>query len=193
MSGLVSYGLVLPISVLAGKMPPAHQDASLFVDGFDVTELLHIGRVEDIEEAAIGVKTIDPETPFRKWINKWLRRLGVKIRKPQYLVDGWIPCAHKTDETRIENIPYLFDEKYQGTPIYVTEKEDGTSATFAIFKDVFYAASRNRVLYCKPLKKAVSELRSGKLYGDKYVDIACKYSLPKRMRGLKSKDIVIQG
>jgi hypothetical protein len=48
-------------------------------------------------------------------------------------------------------------------------------------------------LYCKPLKKAIAELKPGKTYGDKYVDVACKCSLPKGMAKLKFKDVVIQG
>jgi hypothetical protein len=124
--------------------------------------------------------------------NKWLWKLGIKTHKNRCLVEGWLSFAHKTDETRIENIPYLFNDQYQGTPIYITEKADGTSGTFAIYKDLFYVASRNRVLYCKPIKKAIAELKSGKIYGDKYVDAACKYSLPKEMAKLKLKDVVIQ-
>jgi hypothetical protein len=48
-------------------------------------------------------------------------------------------------------------------------------------------------LYCKPVKKAIAELKPEKLYGDKYVDTACKYSLPKRMKEINLGDIVIQG
>jgi hypothetical protein len=48
-------------------------------------------------------------------------------------------------------------------------------------------------LYCKPIKKAISELKTGKRYGDKYIDVACKYSLPKKMTKLDFKDVVLQG
>jgi hypothetical protein len=193
MSGLISYGLVLPISILDGKWVPEKLKDSVFEDGFDVTELLQIRKKEDDENVLTGVKMIDVESKFRKWFNKWLRKLGIKTRKTQYIVDGWLPFAHKTDETRIENIPYLFNDQYQGTPVYVTEKEDGTSGTFAVYKDLFYVASRNRVLYCKPIKKAIAELKPGKMYGDKCVDAACKYSFPKRMAKLNFKDVVVQG
>jgi hypothetical protein len=192
MFGLVSYGLVLPISVLDNKWVPAKLNDSVFEDGFDVTELLQIRKTEDDENIQTNIKTIDCESKLQKWINKWLLKLGIK-HKNQYTTEGWLSFAHKTDETRIENIPYLFNVQYRGTPVYITEKADGTSGTFAIYKGMFYVASRNRVLYCKPVKKAISELKPGKIYGDTYVDAACKYSLPKGMAKLNFKDIVIQG
>jgi hypothetical protein len=193
MSGLISYGLVLPISVLYGKCVPAELKGQVLKDGFDVTGLLQIRKKEDDENVLTGVKMIDAESKFRKWLNRWLRKLGVKTRKTQYIADGWLPFAHKTDETRIENIPYLFLDDHQGIPVYITEKADGASGTFAIYENLFYAASRNRVLYCKPVKKAIAELKPGKMYGDKYIDTACKYSLPKKMKTLMFKDVVIQG
>jgi hypothetical protein len=193
MCGLISYGLVLPVSVLDGKWVPAKLKDSVFDDGFDVTDLLHIRKKEDDENASTGVKMIEFESTFQKCLNKWLWKLGIKTRKNRCVVEGRLSFAHKTDETRIENIPYLFNDRYQGTPIYITEKADGTSGTFAIYKGLFYVASRNRVLYCKPIKKAIGELKPGKMYGDRYVDTACKYSLPKRMAKLNFKDVVIQG
>jgi hypothetical protein len=192
MSGLISYGLILPISVLDGRWVPAQLKNKTLEDGFDVTELLHI-RKKDDDDDLTNIKTFEFESKFRKWLNKLLWKLGIKINKNRCVVEGWLSFAHKTDETRIENIPYLFNDQYQGTPIYITEKADGTSGTFAIHKDLFFVASRNRVLYCKPIKKAIAELKPEKIYGDKYVDAACKYSLPKKMAKLKFKDVVIQG
>jgi hypothetical protein len=193
MSGLISYGLILPVSVFSGKWVPEKSKDMVLEDGFDVTELLQIRKKEDDENDLTSIKTFEFESIFRKWLNKWLWKLGIKTHKNRCMVEGWLSFAHKTDETRIEHIPYLFNDRYQGTPIYITEKADGTSGTFAIYKGLFYVASRNRVLYCKPIKKAIVELKSGKMYGDKYVDAACKYSLPKGMAKLTFKDVVIQG
>jgi hypothetical protein len=60
MSGLVSYGLVLPISVLDGKWVPAKFKEQVFTDGFDVTKLLQIRKVEDLEDVGTGDKMIAP-------------------------------------------------------------------------------------------------------------------------------------
>lgn len=52
---------------------------------------------------------------------------------------GFIP---KTDETRVQNMQKALD-KYQGTPCYVTEKLDGSSATYYLNKGSFGVCSRN--------------------------------------------------
>jgi hypothetical protein len=191
MTGLISYGLVLPVSILYERWVPLRLKDSIFEDGFDVTEILQI-RKKDDDNDSTNTMMIDVKSKFWEGLNKWLWKLGIKTRK-RCIVEGWLSFAHKTDETRIENIPRLFNDQYQGTPVYITEKADGTSGTFAIYKGLFYVASRNRVLYCKPVKKAIAELKPGKKYDDKYVDAACKYSIPKGMAKLKYKDVVIQG
>jgi RNA ligase (TIGR02306 family) len=48
----------------------------------------------------------------------------------------------KTDETRVQVLQRLLD-KYQGEPCYVTEKLDGSSATFYIYQNEFGVCSRN--------------------------------------------------
>ncbi|MFP4288010.1 MAG: RNA ligase (ATP) [Bacteroidota bacterium] len=52
---------------------------------------------------------------------------------------GFIP---KTDETRVQNMQKALD-KYKGTPCYITEKLDGSSATFYLNKGDFGVCSRN--------------------------------------------------
>ena len=48
----------------------------------------------------------------------------------------------KTDETRVQVMQRLLD-KYKGEPCYVTEKLDGSSATFYIYQNEFGVCSRN--------------------------------------------------
>ncbi len=52
---------------------------------------------------------------------------------------GFLP---KTDEPRLQGIPSIL-EKYQDTSFYVTEKVDGSSATFVIKNDEFHVCSRS--------------------------------------------------
>jgi RNA ligase (TIGR02306 family) len=52
---------------------------------------------------------------------------------------GFIP---KTDEERIQNVPE-FPEKYKRQKFYVTEKIDGTSATYYKYNGTFGVCSRN--------------------------------------------------
>ena len=48
----------------------------------------------------------------------------------------------KTDETRVQVMQRLLD-KYKGEPCYVTEKLDGSSATYYIYQNEFGVCSRN--------------------------------------------------
>lgn len=72
---------------------------------------------------------------------------------------GWPSWVVKTDEERVQNIPYILADK---EPWIATEKIDGTSTTFTIkrgkwpHKDEFYVCSRN-VCFDKPGKACFYE------------------------------------
>lgn len=58
-------------------------------------------------------------------------------------VRGPFPAfLHKTDEIRIQNIPEIIDTLID-VPMYVTEKLDGSSATFYVYENRFGVCSRN--------------------------------------------------
>lgn len=114
MKGQISQGLILPIFVLN---PP---DTNIYVqpfEGLDVTEMLDIVKYEPPIPANLAGK--------------------VKGLFPSFLV--------KTDEERVQNIAVeysalCFQSKHQ---FYVTEKLDGSSATFYINNGEFGVCSRN--------------------------------------------------
>lgn len=114
MKGQISQGLILPIFVLN---PP---DTNIYVqpfEGLDVTEMLDIVKYEPPIPANLAGK--------------------VKGLFPSFLV--------KTDEERVQNITVeysalCFQSKHQ---FYVTEKLDGSSATFYLKNGVFGVCSRN--------------------------------------------------
>ena len=112
--GQVSQGLILPISVV-----PITQFASAndLPEGMDVTEML-------------GIVKYEPPIPAE---------LAGKVR-------GQFPSfLRKTDEERIQNLTKEFEEwKYQSKhQFYVTEKLDGSSATFYYNNGEFGVCSRN--------------------------------------------------
>ena len=86
--------------------------------------------------------------PFVRWMMKynWGRKLlffffGKKKDKK----GGWPSWVQKTDEERIENMPFVLQNK---NPWIVTEKVDGSSTTFTMKhgkfkKKDFYVCSRN--------------------------------------------------
>lgn len=141
--GQVSQGLALPISIL-GTNP--------YCEGADVTETL-------------GIKKYDPESAQEK---VWWQKLAVQSRvefpwwlKPfkriGFIRRWWInkhrtvadfpDFIKKTDEERIQNMPILFDQIKNGQiPLSVTEKMDGTSATYFLKDGKFGVCSRNKWL-----------------------------------------------
>ena len=114
--GQVSQGLILPIVVLN---PP---DANIYVtpfEGLDVTEMLDIVKYEPPIPSSLAGK--------------------VKGLFPSFI--------RKTDEERVQNLASDY-EKYRaqnklGMKFYVTEKLDGSSATFYVKDEVFSVCSRN--------------------------------------------------
>lgn len=52
------------------------------------------------------------------------------------------PFIPKTDETRVQVLQHVLD-KYKGTKCYVTEKVDGSSGTYFLYKGEFGVCSRN--------------------------------------------------
>jgi RNA ligase (TIGR02306 family) len=112
--GQVSQGLILPISVLN---PP---DTNIYVEpfeGLEVTEML-------------GIVKYEPPIPAE---------LAGKVK------GGFPSFIPKTDEERVQNLTseydgWRFQSKHQ---FYVTEKLDGSSATFYFKDGVFGVCSRN--------------------------------------------------
>jgi RNA ligase (TIGR02306 family) len=111
--GQVSQGLILPIVVLN---PP---NTNIYVtpfEGLDVTEMLEIVKYEPPIPAELSGK--------------------VKGLFPSFL--------RKTDEERVQNLTKEYEQyKSLGRKFYVTEKLDGSSATFYYKDGVFGVCSRN--------------------------------------------------
>ena len=185
MAGLISYGLVIPL-------PAGYEDKA---DGFDMTGVLEIKKKEDDTPILSAL----PASPFDRFAAWFCGKLGIKRRnKSVGIMDGWLSFAPKTDETRIENLDYLFDAEFRGAPVYTTVKCDGQSATFAVFKKHFFMASRNAVLYREPVRRAVAELNPKRAQPrmDNFKRIAAHYDIPAKLSMLKDREktgVVIQG
>ena len=130
--GQLSQGLILPISTLEGpdemkigisEQPWGNQlqlgpydNALVIKEGVDVTNLLNIVKYEPPIPAELAGK--------------------VKGLFPSFL--------RKTDEERIQNLTNEYEEyKSSGKGFYVTEKLDGSSATFYFKDGEFGVCSRN--------------------------------------------------
>lgn len=177
--GQISQGLVLPLSILP--------DGD-YADGADVTEILGITKYDPQaqQEAQLLTKQPQaPQNPVAKFLMrfKWYRKHFMKSKRKGGFPD-WIV---KTDETRIQNLPVLFDtEQKKGTLFSVTEKVDGQSATYFLRKVSrrkyeFGVCSRN--------------IRLGDPDSSSYWTIAKKYDIENVLKKLigEHETIVLQG
>ena len=132
--------------------------------------------------------------PFR-WLmkRKWGKELLFIFFGNKKDKKSWPDWVQKTDEERIQNMPWILKDK---TPWIATEKIDGTSATFTIKrkkgfkKSDFYVCSRN-VVFDKPDKNCYYDTNV-------YIEIAEKYNIKNILTNLlilfpEAKYITIQG
>lgn len=117
MAGVISQGIVFPLSVLP--------EGDYVLDQ-DVTEILGVTQYEptmDIERDT--EKDNAPKRKYPKWLMRyaWFRKLVLPKKQPKEFPD----FISKTDEPRIQNAPYHLQNK---EPMIVTEKIDGQSGTF---------------------------------------------------------------
>ena len=176
--GQVSQGLVFPLTIL----PPGNYTA-----GMDVTESLGITKYDPQaqQEALLLQQPKRSKNPLTAFLMrfKWYRKLFAKAKRK----GGFPNWIVKTDETRIQNMPVLFDiESRRGTDFSVTEKVDGQSVTYYLCRlpkqhYEFGVCSRN--------------IRLGTPDNSSYWTVARKYDIENVLRQLiGDKDkIVLQG
>lgn len=165
----LSQGLILPISVLNSKFNPdmvvdiskqpwgdqlqvgPYDDALVVEVGMDVTELL-------------GIVKYEPPIPAE---------LAGKVK-------GMFPSfISKTDESRAQNIPDEYKTYTESNDnFYITEKLDGSSATFYINNGEFGVCSRNLELL--------------ETEGNTFWKVARQLDLENKMKA-QNKNFAIQG
>jgi hypothetical protein len=171
----VSQGICFPLSILPkGK----------YSEGDDITE--KIGAKKYDPQAEAEQKEIDRlnaihKNRIRKYFMRysWFRRLvfrSQRLPRPSFV--------RKTDEDRIQLFPNICQEQ-KGTKFHITEKLDGTSASFFVVKKgwryKYGICSRNFEI----IKKQYP-----------YWDVSEKYGIKESLIELakeKGEDIVIQG
>ena len=117
--------------------------------------------------------------PFR-WLmrHEWGKKLlFVFFGKKKDKKGGWPEWVAKTDEERVQNMPWILADKSEWI---ATEKIDGTSTTFTMKRGKrrnqydFYICSRN-VVFDKPDKQCFYD-------SDVYVEMAEKYNVESVLR-----------
>lgn len=129
LGGVLSQGVCFPLSIL-----PQLKDYKL---GDDVTDFLGIKQYEatmDVEENNFNQN--DNNKKFNHPIFKFLLRYSIfrKLLLPKKQNKGFPDFISKTDETRCQNMPSLFNDYNKKISYVVREKIDGQSGTFFIKK-----------------------------------------------------------
>ena len=142
MAGVISQGICFPLSILPEGEYELEQD---------VSDIIGVKQYE---------KTIDDaptETPYKpskypKWLMRWGWFRKLVSRSNKKASRAFPDFISKTDETRLQNMPWILKNK---SPMVCTEKIDGQSGTFALVchkglfgrKYEYIVCSRNRRLY----------------------------------------------
>ena len=187
--GQVSQGLVLPLKILKNNDPTAEYTEIMSIEeGLDVTDILGIKKYdpEAAKEKVWWKKLTSQKVEFPWWLKpfkriKFIRNWWINKHKT---VDDFPNFIKKTDEERIQNLPILFDQVKNGEiPLTVTEKMDGTSATYFLKDGKFGVCSRNKHII--------------KDDGSPYWEVAKQYEIETVLRNLcgfnKSTLVVLQG
>jgi RNA ligase (TIGR02306 family) len=118
MRGQISQGLLIPLDDAIDVMKRRNGEV--------YTEMLEVGK--DVSQL-LGIQKYEPPIPAE---------LAGKVK-------GLFPSfLRRTDEERVQNLKTEYEEwKNSDKTFYVTEKLDGSSATFFINNDVFGVCSRN--------------------------------------------------
>lgn len=121
----ISQGLALPLSILPqGK----------YKEGDDVTEVIGVKKYDpegDLERKLAEEKLVNSNNKIIRFLSRypWYRKLLFKPKK-----GGFPSFIHKTDETRIQNMPGILQQEKDIT-FQITEKLDGQSCTFFLVKN----------------------------------------------------------
>ena len=188
--GVVSQGLALPLSAFDVEIPNE--------ENVDVTALLGVTYIEADDNQRKGkgpdkyakMAQRNPNIFKKKWARwlmkrEWGRKLMFFFFGKKKDNRGWPVWVKKTDEERVQNMPWLFNPEADYGKWIVTEKVDGTSTTFTMKgygkKREFYVCSRN-VVFDKPEK-------NDKCFYDTnvYLEMAEKYDIERIMDKIMSQ------
>ena len=164
MAGVISQGICFPLDIL-----PPKKNKTEYEIGEDVTDVIGVKQYEATMDKEPEEITKGKGKKFPKFLMKfkWFRRL---VMGPKKKSGGFPSFISKTDETRIQNMPHIVEDKREWI---ATEKVDGQSGTFALvrrkrpwpFKDEFeyIVCSRN--------------LRLGKPDNSSYWSVSNRYQI----------------
>jgi len=161
-----------------------------FKEGVDVTDILGVTKYDpegEKEALAIAEKQDREKSKLKRFLmkHKWYRILfgGQKIK------GGFPSWIKRTDETRIQNMPFLFKQK-DLPKLVVTEKLDGTSTTW------FYVSQRSffkKAIFGVCSRNVYLKKRDTSVYWKMALELNIEDVLKDISKRTKAKTVVLQG
>lgn len=121
MAGVISQGICFPLSILPENEYKLEED---------VTEVIGIKQYEKTMDKEVETNAVSAKVKkYPKFLMrfKWFRKLVL----PKKQKKGFPDFISKTDETRIQNMPFILNDKREWI---ATEKIDGQSGTFCLIR-----------------------------------------------------------
>src|SRR5260370_21127620 len=186
--GCVSQGIVFPLSTIKAVCPTFNINCNI---GDDVTDVLKIIKYDP--EASLDIAEAQPKN---SWILNKISFLKWKLFGIKPVSKGAFPThlVTKTDEIRVQKMGSEL-EKREGQLVYVSEKLEGSSATFIYRRSgnwlakllgndyIFQICSRNKIVY---------NSRSGGETNHYLVQLAEKHNMLEALKKL-NRNIAVQG
>lgn len=176
MAGVISQGICFPLSILPERNKP-------YEIGEDVTDIIGVKQYEETMD------TGNRELPQKKnrypaflMRFKWFRNLVL----PKKTKGSFPSFINKTDEERIQNMPWILKDKQEWI---ATEKVDGQSGTFALVKHKGLFRTKYEYIVCS------RNLRLPNRDNSSYWKVSDKYQIENALKNLigDREWIAIQG
>lgn len=182
MAGVLSQGICFPLSIL-----PPKEDGSEYELGEDVTEVLGVKQYEETMDDDKEVSKAQPKKKYPAWLMrwKWFRNLVLPGRTKGDR-GGFPKFISKTDEERIQNMPWILKDKQEWI---ATEKVDGQSGTFALVKHKKLFGTKYEYIVCS------RNLRLGSPDNASYWQVSDRYKIENALKNMigDREWIAIQG
>lgn len=179
MAGVVSQGICFPLDIL----PEKYRDLDV---GEDVTEIIGVTQYEptmDKEDEYAGYKQKHAKK-YPQFLMRfaWFRRLVL----PKPRKGGFPSFISKTDEERVQNMPWIVNDKREWI---ATEKVDGQSGSFCLVRHKGLFRDKFEYIVCS------RNLRLAHPDGSSYWRVSDRYQIENALRNMiGDRDwIAIQG
>lgn len=180
LGNVVSQGICFPMSILPSDSYQNEQD---------VTEVLGVKQYEGTMDADPVAANVKPAKKYPNFLMRmeWFRNFVL----PQKAACEFPSFLSKTDETRIQNIPFILESDEEWV---ATEKIDGQSGTFALVREKSkfpFGKARHRFIVCSRNRQL--PVRDGSSYWSVAEKYHIKDALTRLMAQLGVQWIAIQG